>query len=183
MRGTMEEFRLEQMEQETEAMLRIRFLKEENVTFERVGGGFLSLRMGEEYYPRVNVVRMFPFSDSGKFISIRNAEDKKEEIGIVEDLDTLQPAVKEMLLEQLSLRYFTPIIKRVKNIKDEYGYSYWDVVTDRGECKFTVKMGGKSISHLSEDRVLITDIDENRFEIECVSKMTAKERKKLDLFL
>lgn len=179
----MEEFKLEQMEQETEAMLRIRFLKEENIIFERVGNGFLSLRMGEEYYPRVNVVRMFPFSDSGKFISIRNAEGKKEEIGIIEDLETQSPTVREMLLEQLALRYFTPIIKKVKNIKDEYGYSYWDVVTDRGECKFTVKMGGKAISHLSDDRVLITDIDENRFEIESVSKMTPKERKKLDLFL
>lgn len=183
MRGTMEEFKLEQMEQETEAMLRIRFLKEEDVEFKRVGNGFLSLRVGNEFYPRVNVVRMFPFSDSGKFISIRNAENQKEEIGIVEDLETLNSEVRDMLLEQLSLRYFTPVIRKVKNIKDEYGYSYWDVETDRGECKFTVKMGGKSISHLSEERVLITDIDENRFEIENVSGLTPKERKKLDLFL
>lgn len=179
----MEEFQLEQMEQETEAMLRIRYLKDGDAVFEKVGNGFLSLRLGEEYYPRVNVVRMFPFSDSRKFISIRNAEEKQEEIGIIEDLDTMSPKTKEMLLEQLSLRYFTPVILKVRNIKDEYGYSYWDVVTDRGECKFTVKMGGKSISHLSEERVLIMDIDENRFEIPDVSKMTPAERKKLDLFL
>ncbi|MBQ7955628.1 MAG: DUF1854 domain-containing protein [Lachnospiraceae bacterium] len=179
----MEEFQLEQMEQETEAMLRIRYLKDGDAVFEKVGNGFLSLCLGEEYYPRVNVVRMFPFSDSQKFISIRNAEEKQEEIGIIEDLDTMSPKKKEMLLEQLSLRYFTPVILKVRNIKDEYGYSYWDVVTDRGECKFTVKMGGKSISHLSEERVLIMDIDENRFEIPDVSKMTPAERKKLDLFL
>lgn len=179
----MAEFQLEQMELETEEMLRIRYLKEDNTTFERVGNGFLSLRMGEKTYPRVNVVRMFPFTDSEKFISIRNAEEPFEEIGIIEDLGKVKEEVKELLLEQLSLRYFTPIIKRVRGIKDEYGYSYWDVVTDRGECKFTVKMGGKSITHLTENRVLIMDIDENRYEIPDVSQMTAAERKKLDLFL
>lgn len=179
----MEEFQLEQMEQETEAMLRTRFLREKDVILESVGNGFLSLRLGEEFYPRVNVVRMFPFSDSEKFISIRNAEGKQEEIGIVEDLESFSPGVQKLLREQLSLRYFTPIIKKVRNIKDDSGYSYWDVETDRGACKFTVKMGGKSVSHLSQERVLITDIDENRFEIEDVSKMTPAERKKLDLFL
>ena len=179
----MAEFQLEQMELETEEMLRIRYLKEDNAVFTRVGNGFLSMQFEDKVYPRVNVVRMFPFSDSDKFISIRNAEEPFEEIGIVEDLNDVCEEVRVLLLEQLSLRYFTPIIKKVRSIKDEYGYSYWDVVTDRGDCKFTVKMGGKSISHLSETRVLIMDIDENRFEIPDVSKMTAVERKKLDLFL
>ena len=81
-----DDFQLEQMEQETEEMLRVRYLNDENAEFERTGTGFLSLRIGEEFYPRVLVVRMFPFSDKDEFISIRTAEERSKEIGIVEKL-------------------------------------------------------------------------------------------------
>ena len=88
-----------------------------------------------------------------------------------------------MLEEQLNLRYFTPIITKVINIKDEYGYAYFDVVTDRGACRFTINVGGHAVVHLSETRILISDIDENRFEIPDVTKLSARELKLLDLFL
>jgi hypothetical protein len=39
------------------------------------------------------------------------------------------------------------------------------------------------VVHLSETRILISDVDENRFEIPDVMKLSAGERKKLDLFL
>lgn len=37
------DFQLEQMEQETEEMLRVRYLNKENAEFERTGTGFLRL--------------------------------------------------------------------------------------------------------------------------------------------
>ena len=88
-----------------------------------------------------------------------------------------------MLLEQLNLHYFTPVIKKIINIKDEYGYAYFHVMTDRGECRFTINMGGNAVVRLSESRLLITDLDENRFEIPDVFKLSQKEQRKLDLFL
>ena len=48
---------------------------------------------------------------------------------------------------------------------------------------FAIHMGGSDVVHLSETRILITDIDENRFEIPDVTALTPGERKKLDLFL
>jgi len=179
----MDDFQLEQMEQETEEMLRVRYLNDENAKFERTGTGFLSLRVGEEYYPRVLVVRMFPFSDKNEFISIRTAEERSKEIGIVEKLADVSRETVEMLEEQLTLRYFTPVIEKIIKIKDEYGFAYWNVVTDHGECNFTIRMGGNSVIHLSDTRILIMDIDENRFEIPDVNRLTVAERRKLDLFL
>lgn len=181
--GDFEDFQLEQMEKETEEMLRVRYLNDENAKFERTGTGFLSLRVGEEFYPRVRVVRMFPFSDKDKFISIRTAEERSKEIGIVESMGGVCKETAEMLEEQLTLHYFTPVIKKINKIKDEYGFAYWNVVTDHGECNFTIRMGGNSIVHLSDVRILIMDIDENRFEIPDVTVLTANERKRLDLFL
>lgn len=181
--GEFEDFQLEQMEKETEEMLRVRYLNDENAKFERTGTGFLALHVGEEFYPRVQVVRMFPFSDKNQFISIRTAEERSKEIGIVENMAAVSRETVEMLEEQLTLHYFTPVIKKINKIKDEYGFAYWNVVTDHGECNFTIRMGGNSVIHLSDTRILIMDIDENRFEIPDVTALTAAERKRLDLFL
>ncbi len=181
--GPDEEFNLEQMEKETEEMLKLRYLNKDNAVFERTEGGFVSVRIGEEFYPRVQVVRMFPFSDPDQYISIRTPDEHSKEIGIIEHMKQVSKETAEMLREQLALRYFTPIITKIINIKDEYGYAYFDVVTDRGACRFTINMGGHSVVHLSETRILISDIDENRFEIPDVTKLTTKELKKLDLFL
>lgn len=181
--GDFEDFQLSQMEKETEEMLRVRYLNDENAVFQRTGTGFLSLKIGEEFYPRVVVVRMFPFSDKDEFISVRTAEERSKEIGIVEKMSQVSRETAEMLEEQLTLRYFTPVIEKIIKIKDEYGFAYWNVVTDHGACNFTIRMGGNSVIHLSDVRILIMDIDENRFEIPDINRLTPAERKKLDLFL
>ncbi len=181
--GEHEDFNLEQMEKETEEMLKLRYLNKDNAEFKRTDGGFVSVKVGEEFYPRVHVIRMFPFSDPDKYISIRTPDEHSKEIGIIENMKDVTKETAQMLTEQLNLRYFTPIITKIVNIKEEYGYAYFDVVTDRGACRFTINMGGHAVVHLSETRILISDIDENRFEIPDVTKLTPKELKKLDLFL
>ena len=90
---------------------------------------------------------------------------------------------RKMLLEQLNLHYFTPVIQKILDIKDEYGYAYFHVMTDRGECRFTINMGSNAVVRLSDCRLLITDLDENRFEIRDVFALSQKEQRKLDLFL
>lgn len=181
--GPEKEFNLEQMDQEMEEMLRTRFLTRENAVFERTGGGFLKLQVEGEGYSRVSVVRMFPFREKERYLSVRTTDERSREIGIVKDLNDFPEDVRKMLLEQLDLRYFTPVITKVISIKDEFGYSYWEVMTDHGACRFTVRMGGNSIVHLSDVRILVMDIDENRFEIPDLEKLSSAERKKLDLFI
>lgn len=179
-----EEFDIEQMEKETEEMLKLRYLNSENAVFKRTEGGFVSLRIGDEFYPRVQVYQSFPFTDPYCYISIREPDEKAKEIGVIKDLrKDVDKETRQMLEEQLRLRYFTPIIKRINNIKDEYGFAYFDVLTDHGACRFTIHMGGNSVVHLTDTRLLITDLDGNRFEIPDVTKLTASELKKLDLFL
>lgn len=178
-----EEFNLEQMEKETEEMLKMRYLNKKNAEFSVTEGGFAALKTGDEVYPRVQVVRMFPFTDPDHFISIRTADENSKEIGIIKDMKDVSKETAELLENQMNLRYFTPVITKIINIKDEYGYAYFDVVTDRGACRFTINMGGSAVVHLSETRILISDVDENRFEIPDINTLTPTERKKLDLFL
>jgi hypothetical protein len=178
-----EEFNLSQMERETEEMLQIRYLTKHNTVFNRTEGGFVSLSVGEETYKRIQVIRMFPFMEKDRFLSVRSVGDKSKEIGIIEDLKDMDTETVQLLKEQLNLRYFTPIITKIRSVKEEYGFAYWDVITDHGECRFTIHMGGNAVVHLTEERILLSDIDENRFEIPDVGQLTPAERRKLDLFL
>jgi len=179
-----EEFNLEQMEKETEEMLRLRYINSSNAVFARTEGGFVSLKIEDEFYPRVQVYQAFPFTDPYCYISIRESDEKAKEIGVIKDLrKDVDEDTRQMILEQIRLRYFTPIIKKINNIKDEYGFAYFDVVTDHGACRFTIHMGGNSVVHLTDTRLLITDLDGNRFEIPYVTKLSSAELKKLDLFL
>ena len=176
-------FDLKQMEEETKEMLKLVLLTKDNAVFSETPGGFLSLKTGEKEYPRVKVLRMFPFTDPARFISIREPDEKQKEIGVIEDIKEFPEETVKMIERQLSLRYFTPKITKIINVRDEYGYAYFDVETDKGECRFVIHMGGSDVVHLSETRILITDLDENRFEIPDILKLSANERKKLDLFL
>lgn len=177
------DFKLEQMEAEVEEMTQLRYLDKKNATFNRTPGGFVSLETGTGKWDRVQVVRLFPFTDPDRFISIRTIDERSKEIGVIKDLNDVSKETRQMLLEQLNLRYFTPLIQKIIDIKDEYGYAYFHVMTDRGECRFTINMGSNAVVRLTDSRLLITDLDENRFEIADVYKLSQKEQRKLDLFL
>lgn len=152
-----------------------------DVKFEKTAGGFVSMDWKGTFYKRVKPIRLFPFTDPTKYIAIH--DEKDTEIGVIEDLAQLSGEAAALINEQLELYYFTPVINKIINIKDEYGYAYFHVVTNRGECKFAINMGGNAVSKLSDSRLLITDLDGNRFEIANVQALTVKEQRKLDLFL
>ena len=151
--------------------------------FERTAGGFVSLDYDGVHYDRVKAVRLFPFTDADKYISIREHGNGDREIGIIEDLSSMPEETVTVLKEQLNLSYFTPVIKKIYSIKDEYGYAYFHVETDKGECKFSINMGSNAVTKLSDTRLIISDVDENRFEIRDVDALSQKERRMLDLFL
>ena len=173
---------LNTFEKEAEEMTAMHVITNKD-KFERTSGGFVNFTYDGVKYDRVKVVRLFPFTDADKYISIRENTDKAKEIGIIENLDDFDEETKEILREQLRLNYFTPVIQKIMSIKDEYGYAYFHVMTDKGECKFAINMASNAVTKLSDSRLIIMDLDENRFEIRDVNALTQKERRKLDLFL
>ena len=174
---------IEREKQAVEDLIAIRAITADNAVFARTEGGFISMDFGGTHYPRVSVHRCFPHSDPTHYISIREPENDGKEIGLIEDLSALPMETQKMLQEQMALRYFAPKILKVNDVKSEYGYSYWDVTTDRGRCRFTARMGGGSVYSIGKDRYLVNDLDGNRFEIPDLYALTPKEIKKLDLFI
>ena len=179
----LQEFDEEALKKESEELLEMRFLTKENAVFSRTDGGFVALKFGEKEYSRIGVYLTFPLTEPEEYISIREADEKAKEIGIIEKLSELNKDQQEMIREQIKLRYFMPTIVKVLDIKDEYGYAYWNVMTSFGACRFTTRMSGDAVIFLGESRLMVTDIDGNRYEIPDFYKLSVGERKKLDLFI
>lgn len=173
----------EAMEEQSEDILELRYITSDNCNFTPTNGGFVSLNFNDKTFQRVNFYRTFPFTDPNNYISIREVDEKAREIGLIKSLSDLNEEQGKLVIEQLNIRYFTPIIEKIIDIKDEYGYAYFDVLTNYGVSKFTIHMNGGSVITLTDTRLLITDIDGNRFEIPDINLLTAMELKKLDLFL
>jgi len=179
----LQEFDEEALKKESEELLEMRLLTSENALFARTEGGFASLKTGDKEYSRVGIYLTFPLTNPEEFISIREADEKAKEIGMIEKLSALAPDQQEIIREQIKLRYFMPVITKVLGIKDEYGYAYWHVATDFGACRFTTQISGDAVVTLNDCRLLITDIDGNRYEIPDFNQLHITERKKLDLFI
>ncbi len=161
-------------------MQSIHYIDKDNAKFSLTEGGFVRMEFRGKTCERIAVHRCFPFTQPDDFLSIRDEEGN--ELGIIHHLSDLSKEDQELLTRQMALRYFLPKIQKVNSVKDEYGYSYWDVVTDKGACRFTCS-NHNAVAKLSETRLVIEDIHGNRYEIEDIYKLTPKEIKKIDLYI
>ena len=174
---------LKQESEEVERLLAVNKLTPENAGFSETAGGFLTLRYEGEDKGQVNVICTFPFTAPDEFLSVRTSDDKMTEIGIIENINDFDEKSISLIKKQLEIRYFMPQILRVYSVKEEYGHTYWSVLTNKGKHKFTSPSGSSGSVIRKENRVIIKDSDQNRYEIPDLSTLTAKEMKKLDLYL
>ena len=85
----LKEFDEEALKKESEELLEMRFLTRDNATFARTEGGFLSLKSNNKEYARVGVYLTFPLTNPEEFISIREADEKAKEIGLIQKLQVI----------------------------------------------------------------------------------------------
>lgn len=114
-------------------------------------------------FPTVKVVRAAPLSQPERYISF--LDGRGEEICMVDDLGDLDEASRAVVEEDLANHYLTAVILRVRSVRNEFGTSYWDVGTDLGPRDFVVQNVGENARWLGPGRLLLIDVDGNRFEI------------------
>lgn len=131
---------------------------------------------------RAFLCRQFPFELEWEFISVMNAEG--EELGIVRRISDMGETAQQLLRAELERRYYSPAIERILSVKERYGFSYWKVkCTGEGEVNFTLRDTYRSIIHAGETRVILLDVNGNRFHIPDVSLLDRKSYKKIELYL
>lgn len=149
-------------------------------------GGFLSLVLNpgeaeEKSYGRVHLHRCYPFTEPSRYISVRDKDNK--EIGMILDLGRFPAPVRALLDRELERRYFLPRIVRIDAVREEFGYSYWQVLTSAGPRSFAVRSGQGNVYGLSEAQVMVVDVDGNRYRIEDYSALDAKSLKMVETLL
>ena len=132
-------------------------------------------------YLNCRASRCFPFSDRKHYIAL--FDGLKGEIGVLYDLERLDAQSREMLGEILERRYFLPVIEHVKSIREEYGVVYWSVETNQGPRDFVCRGLRDSVVELSESRLILTDVDGNRFEIPDYTQLSRPTQAVLDRVL
>ena len=147
------------------------FLYKNNVLYVSYGG--------EE--KRAFLCRQFPFELEWEFISVMDSE--QQEIGIVKSVEQFDDAQKKLLVDELRRRYYSPVIDKIISVKERYGFSYWKVHTADGDVSFTLHDTYRSIIHAGETRIIMLDVNGNRFEIPDTSLLDRKSYKKIDLYL
>lgn len=135
----------------------------------------------EKEYERVFLHRAFPFEDKLNFISVNDKDGK--EIALIKSIEDLDEIQQKYIIDELERKYYTPTIKKILSMKERFGFSYWQVITDTGERIFTIQDTYRNIHKISITHVFLTDVDGNRYDIPDIEALDRKSYKKIELYL
>jgi len=155
------------------------WLSPENATFSTRNGLLYATVGGEE--KRVTLFRQFPFDLLWEYISVLDEESR--EVGIIRNISLFDDRTRSLLEKELKKRYYTVTVTAILSVKERFGFTYWQVRTEEGVMKFTLRDTMRSISSVNGNRVFFTDVDGNRFEIPDLSALDPKSRKSLELYV
>lgn len=147
----------------------LRMFEPAGIRLLRVAGVMRLTWVNHQSWIRVAVARAFPVSDPNRYVGFLDGEGK--EIGLIRDPSQLDPDSRKALEEELELHYFVPVVRQVVSVKEEFGAVYWDVETDRGRREIVVRNLKDNLQELPGSRVIITDVDENRFEFPDINRL------------
>lgn len=139
-------------------------------------------------YLHAAAYRAFPLSESQRWAVLLDGQGK--EIGMLRDPAALDPESAALLAEELELRYLTPRVREVADIREDTteggGWSptlVWDLVTDRGPVRMRLPNLVDHVRRLGERRYVIQDREGRRVEIEDAGLLPAESRRLLGKYL
>jgi len=183
----------------------INFLEPKKITISNDNFNALKLNIdGVSEYSDVKAVRVFPISAPWHFISLKGISDsdkeeaekqegeaepsrphgkprapRQKEIGVIRDTRELDKESREILASELEMSYFTPRITQISKIKSDFGSYQWTVETDKGTRTFEVRYR-EDVRMIPPNRVIIRDVDGNRYEITDYSRLDSSSRTALE---
>lgn len=138
-------------------------------------------------HPRVTLRRCFPLSAHNTHIMVctpGKENERGKELGVVKDVQELAFDSEQAILRELALHYFVPVVSKINSIREEFGFLYWSVETDRGRKDFIMRDSVISaVRRVSKGRWLIIDINQTRYEIRDFDDLDTKSQQLLQRFL
>ena len=155
------------------------FLDAKSIRIERSEARTLTVHIAEERYEDVSVRRAFPLEMADAFIGLNGADGK--EIGIIEDMASMESGSRETLEAELQRTYFLPVITDFGHLDEEFGVIHAEVETTSGPRHIEIRGIRSNIRLLSRQRALIEDTDGNRYELRDYHRLPKLTREILGL--
>ena len=149
--------------------------------FYRNARGFLCLILRGEDLKRVQLSRALPFAAPAQYLCVADMEDK--EVALLEGLGLFDEDARALLEAELGVRYFYPEVTAIASVKEKSGAYYFDLTAGGRKSTVTVKDISKNLKQLGEGRLVITDVDGNRFLVPDVYKIQKKSLRMLEPYL
>ncbi|MBX2822196.1 MAG: DUF1854 domain-containing protein [Rhodothermaceae bacterium] len=152
----------------------LNLLVADELQFEQKGVHLTLAINGEQVSTGVQIYRAYPLSDPTHYLSICDEENK--EIGVLVEPEELSKENRALVEYHLNRRYLVPIVKRILSTKERFGTLDWAMETDRGECRFSTRNLREYSFSPTPGRLLIQDIDGNRYDIRDVNALDKKSQ-------
>ena len=132
--------------------------------FFRSQRGSLILSLEGKEYTDLKIRRAFPFEQANSFIGVFDSNG--DELGLLEDPQTLDDDSRQALLDELDKIYFHPKILTFSNLDEEYGVLRGQIETSSGPRQLEIRNYRTNVRMLSGGRAIVEDVDGNRYLIE-----------------
>jgi hypothetical protein len=172
---------MKMIKQEVTELMDINILNTDSVEFYLTVNNFVGLKYKDKDYKRVILSRILPLNDPDEYISIIDTENA--EIGIIRSISELREEQAKIIRDELSKRYYCPSVLRISSVKEKMGYVYFDVEIKGRSKNFAVKDVSRNIRQLDDKRIMIFDIDGNRYIIEDINQLDAKSARRIEPYL
>jgi Domain of unknown function (DUF1854) len=155
---------------------------EDGLSLSRDAWGQLKLMDADgQYHDHVILIPLFPITDPNRWISICAANGR--ELVCIGDPSRLSPASRDLLIGELSVREFMPIIQRILSVSGTAEPTEWRVETDRGATRFVLQ-SEEHVRRLGQDeKVSIVDANGIRYLISDVRKLDSRSRRIIEWYV
>ena len=144
----------------------------------RQDGQLWAVRDGE--VARVRVSRCFPWSEPTRYLSLR--DDDEQEVGLIDNLDELDPDSREALAGALVEAGFVLEITAIDSLQRDFEIRVWKVQTRQGPRTFQTKLDDWPRA-LPGDGLLIRDVAGDLFHLPDPHGLDPKSQKILWAFV
>lgn len=126
-------------------------------------------------YENLEPRRLFPVTDLTHYITLLGEWEK--EIAMIRSLEDLDEGSRRALEDIFREYYLIPVIQQIVECDDKFGSLKMTVRTDRGEVSFRIRNRHNDIKVLrGTRRMLISDSNDNRYEIPDLDALDKKSR-------
>jgi ATP-binding cassette subfamily B protein len=136
-------------------------------------------------YRSVFAIRCFPATRPDDFISLRtwDREGQERELAILRHLGRWAEESQNHVRAALERRYFLRRITGIDEVTLELGYLLFQVRTDQGPARFTMRWTQSQAQDFGERGKVLVDTEDNRFLVPDVDALPPRERELLQRYI